>query len=172
MITKAKKQDIVKNLEDQFERQKVVIFTDYRGINVSKVTNMRRELRKLGAEFKIAKKTFLRIALKKIGVDYDPKELDGQVGVVFGFEDQVAPARALAKFAKENKTFKILKGILGGKLYEGKGMADLAKLPAREQLLAMVVGTLNAPIQGLHTILQGNMRNLAVVLHRISQAKQ
>ena len=172
MITKAKKQDIVKNLEDQFQRQTVVNFTDYRGINVSKLTTLRRELRKLGAEFKIAKKTFLRIALKKIGVDYDPKWLDGQIGVVFGFEDQVAPAKTLAKFAKENKTFKILKGILGGKLYEGKGMADLAKLPTREQLLAMVVGTLIAPIQGLHTVLQGNMRNLAVVLHKISKAKQ
>ncbi|MDO8600475.1 MAG: 50S ribosomal protein L10 [bacterium] len=169
MLTKSKKQEIVKELTDKFEKQKSVIFTDFRGIGVNKLMTLRREMRKLGAEFKVAKKTFLRIALKSIGVEYDPKELEGEIGVIFGYEDQVGPAKAAAKFGKENETFKVLKGLLDGKLIEGKEVLALAKLPSREQLLGKLVWVLNSPIQGFYNVLQGNLRNLVVVLSKIKK---
>lgn len=168
MLSKSKKEEIVKELSDKFQKQKSVIFIDFRGIGVNKLMTLRREMRKLGAEFRVAKKTFLRLAMKSIGVEYDPKELDGEIGVIFGYEDQVAPAKATAKFAKENETFKILRGLLDGKLLEGKEVLALAKLPSREQLLAKLVGILNSPVQGLHNVLQGNLRNFVVVLSKIS----
>ncbi|MDO8664895.1 MAG: 50S ribosomal protein L10 [Candidatus Liptonbacteria bacterium] len=169
MLSKTKKQEIVKELTDKFQKQKSVIFTDFRGIGVNKLMALRREMRKLGAEFKVAKKTFLRIALKSVGVEYDPKELEGEIGVIFGYEDQVAPAKAAAKFGKENETFKVLKGLLDGKLIEGKEVLALAKLPSHEQLLGKLVWVLNSPIQGFYNVLQGNLRNLVVVLSKIKK---
>ncbi|MDO8664538.1 MAG: 50S ribosomal protein L10 [Candidatus Liptonbacteria bacterium] len=171
MITRTQKEKIIKELTDKFQKQKSVIFTDFRGIGVNKLMALRREMRKLGAEFKVAKKTFLRIALKSIGVEYDPKELEGEIGVIFGYEDQVAPAKAAAKFGKENETFKVLKGLLDGKLIEGKEVLALAKLPSREQLLGKLVWVLNSPVQGFYNVLQGNLRNLVVVLQKIKDNK-
>lgn len=172
MLSKQKKQEIVKELSDKFQKQKSAIFTDFRGIGVNKLMLLRREMKKLGAEFRVAKKTFLRLALQSIGVAYDPKELEGEIGVIFGYEDQIAPAKAAVKFSKENETFKVLSGLLGGKLLESKEVLAFAKLPSREQLLAKLVGALIAPMQGFHNVLQGNLRNLVVVLHKIKDNKK
>src|SRR3989338_7452095 len=167
-LTREKKSKIVEELTEMFKKQKIAVFSDFRGVGVSKLTALRREMKKTGAEFRVAKKTFLRIALKVIGIDYDPKELEGEIGVILGYEDQIAPVKSAVKFGKENKTFKILKGILDGKFLEGKDVLALAKLPSREQLLAKLVWTLNSPIQGFHNVLNANLKNLVVVLNKIN----
>lgn len=174
MLTKTKKQTIIKDLTDKFRRQKIAVFTDFRGINVAKLTALRREIKKAGAELKVAKKTFLRLALKAVGLDYDPKELEGEIGVVFGYEDQIAPVKSLAKFIKEkeNKTFRILKGLMEGKWFSGEETMGLAKLPGREQLLGKLAWVLNYPMQGFHNVLQANLKNLVVVLSKINENKK
>lgn len=172
MLTRREKEEVVGELTDRFKRQRVSIFADFRGISVAKLGALRRELKKLGAEFKVAKKTLLKRAIEASGAGgIEPKGLQGEIGVIFGYEDQVAPAKAAAKFAKENQTFKVLKGILAGKVLEAKEVLALAKLPAREQLLAQLVYALNGPIQGLANVLQGNLRNLVVVLNRVKDKK-
>lgn len=170
-LTKEKKSKIVEELAERFKKQKIALFSDFRGVGVSKLTALRREMKKAGAEFRVSKKTFLRIALKAVGIDYDPKILEGEIGVIFGYEDQISPVKTAAKFSKENKTFKILKGILDGKFFEGKEVLLLAKLPSRDQLLAKLVWVLNSPIQGFHNVLQGNLKNLVVVLNKIKDKK-
>lgn len=170
-LTREKKSKIVEELTEMFKKQKIAVFSDFRGVGVSKLTLLRREMKKAGAEFRVAKKTFLRIALKAVEIDYDPKTLEGEIGVIFGYEDQITPVKSAVKFGKENKTFKILKGILDGKFLEGKEILMLAKLPSREQLLAKLVWVLNSPIQGFHNVLQGNLRNLVVVLNKIRDKK-
>lgn len=171
MITKQKKQEIVAELVDKFQKQKSVIFTDFRGIGVNKLMTIRRSLKKVGAEFKVARKTFLRLALKKISIDYDPKELNGEIGVIFSYDDPVTPAKTAVSFRKENPTFKLLKGILNGKLITAEEAIALAKLPSREQLLGKLVFALNAPIQGFHNVLQANIKNLVVVINKIRGIK-
>ena len=99
------------------------------------------------------------------------EELRGEVGIIFGYEDQAAPAKAASKFAKENKSFRILKGFLGGKLIEAPEVMALARLPSREELLAELARALNSPIQSLVNALQGNIRNLVVVLSRVKDKK-
>ena len=170
-LTREKKTKIVEELAGRFKKQKIAIFTDFLGVNVTKLTTLRREMKKAGAEFKVAKKTFLRIALKAIGIEYDPKTLEGEIGVIFGYEDQIGPVKTAAKFSKENTTFTVLKGILDGKFLEGREVLTLAKLPGREQLLAQLAWVLNSPIQGFHTVLHGNLRNLVVVLNKIKEKK-
>ncbi|MEK9166258.1 MAG: 50S ribosomal protein L10 [Patescibacteria group bacterium] len=172
MLTKSEKREVVEGLIDRFRRQRVSIFADFHGISVAKLSALRRELKKLGAEFKVAKKTLLKRALEASGAGgIEPKELAGEIGVIFGYEDQIAPAKAAAKFAKGNETFKVLKGILAGKVLEAKEVLALAKLPSREQLLTQLAYALHGPIQGLAMVLQGNIRNLVVVLHKINEQK-
>lgn len=171
MITKQKKQEIVAELIDKFQKQKSVIFTDFRGVGVNKLMAIRRAIKKTGAEFKVARKTFLRLALKKIGIEYDPKELDGEIGVIFSYDDPVTPAKTAVSFRKENPTFKLLKGILNGKLITAEETIALAKLPSREQLLGKLVFTLNAPIQNFYNVLQANIKNLVVVITKIKENK-
>ena len=171
MLTKSEKIEVVAGLRERFGRQRVSVFTDIRGISVAKLSGLRRELRKIGAEFKVAKKTLLARALDAVGIAIAPKELAGEIGVIFGYEDQVAPAKAAAKFAKENETFKVLKGILAGKIIEATEVLALAKLPSRADLLGRLAYVLNAPLRSLANVLQGNMRNLVVVLNQIKSKR-
>lgn len=171
MITKAQKGEIVTELTDKFKRQKIAIFSDFTGVSVAKSQMLRRLLRKEDAEYKVAKKTLFDRALVEAGATASTKGMKGEVGIAFGYGDAVAPAKVLAKFAKEIETFKILGGLLDGKLLSDKQVTALAKLPSREILLAQVVGALSAPLRGLASVLQGNIRNLAFVLTQVKEKK-
>jgi large subunit ribosomal protein L10 len=173
MITKAQKGEIVAELAEKFKRQKIVIFSDFSGVSVEKSQALRRLLKKEDAEYKVAKKTpFDRaLAMVETNAGATTKEMKGEIGVAFGYGDQVAPARILLKFAKEVKTFQILAGLLDGKLLSGKQVMALARLPSREVLLAQVAAVLAAPLRGLASVLQGNIRNLAFVLNQVKDKK-
>ena len=171
MLTKSQKSKIVEELADKFGKQKIAIFSDFHGINVVKARDLRRALKKDYAEYKVAKKTLIDRAIVEQGLQFSAKELQGEVGVAFGYGDQVAPAKALVKFSKENETFKILGGIMEGRILSIKDIVALAKLPSREILLAQVVGAFQAPLRGLATVLQANIRNLATVLNKIKEKK-
>jgi|SRR3989338_2615681 len=169
MLTKAQKAKIVDELTERFRKQKIALFSDFRGVSVGKAQMLRRALKKDAGEYKIAKKTLLNRALKNAGMeDVNTKKMEGEIGVAFGYGDEVAPARVLYKFSRENETFKIVGGVLAGKILGEKDIITIAKLPSREVLIAQVVGTLQAPIRGLATVLSGNMRNLVVVLNKIA----
>ncbi len=173
MITKKQKTEIIEDLVEKFKRQKIAIFSDFQGVSVTKFATLRRALKKTNAEFKVAKKTLFDRALNEAGMDsVHAKDLKGEIGVTFGYEDQVEPAKTLIKFARENETFKVLAALLGGKALNDKQVIALAKLPAREVLLAQLVGALQSPMRGLAVVLQGNTRNLVVVLNKIKENKQ
>ncbi len=169
MLSRDQKSKLITELAERFGRQRISIFADIRGLSVMKLAQFRRELKKIGAELKVIKKTLLKRALDAVGVAIEPKALDGEIGVIFGYEDQIAAAKAASKFAKDNETFKFLKGILEGKILEASSVLALAKLPPREQLLAQLAGALNSTIQGLVNVLQGNIKNLVVVLSKIKK---
>lgn len=169
MLSREEKAKRVEGLKERFGRQRISIFTDIRGIPVAGLMAFRRELKKIGAELKVIKKTLLGRALEAAEIGIEPKQLDGEVAVVFGYEDQVSPAKAAARFAKENASFKLLKGFLEGRVLEAGEVVALARLPSREVLLGQLARTLNAPIQRLANVLEGSIRNLVVVLSRIKQ---
>ncbi len=175
MLRRTDKEKIVEELSGRFRSSAISIFTDIRGISVAKLSQFRRELKKLGAEFKVTKKTLLKRALEAAGAaprGIEPKTLAGEIGVVFGYEDPVAPVKTAAKFSKENETFKVLKGLFGERVLEARDVLVLAKLPSRIELLAQLAYAMNAPIQGLATVLAGNIRNLVVVINKIAVSKK
>ena len=171
MLTKSQKETIVGELTELFKRQKISFFTDFQGISVSKLQTLRRALKKENAEFKVAKKTLFDRALEQAGVKFKSKELNGELGVAFGYGDQVAPAKTLVKFSKDHETFKVLAGVLAGRILSTKEIVALAKLPSREILLTQLVGAMQAPIRGLAVVLQANIRGLAIALNKVKEQK-
>lgn len=171
MLTKVEKQAVVEALAERFGRQKTAIFSDFGGVSVAKISTLRRLLKKSDAEYKVTKKTLFDRALEAAGLGVKTKDLKGEIGVAFGYGDEIAPAKILAKFGKENETFRILGGILSGRILGDKEVLALARLPGREQLLGQLAGVLVSPLRGLAVVLQGNMRNLAVVLSKVKSLK-
>lgn len=171
MLTKARKKEIVSELKEKLQRQKIVIFSDFRGISVAKLQTLRRILKKDNAEYKVARKTMLARALADADLEINVKELEGELGVVFGYGDEIIPAKSLLKFSKTNETFKVLGGILNKTILNSKEIITLAKLPGKEMLVAQLLWVLQGPMRGLVTVLGGNIKNLAIVLNKIKDTK-
>lgn len=171
MITKQQKKEFVKEIADKFKRQKIAVFTSFHGVSVAKLHQLRRQLRKGGAEYKVARKTLIDRAADEAEMPIKTKELKGQIGIMFGYTDEAGITKVLIKFRKENETFKILGGVLGGKTLSEKDIAAFSRLPSREVLLAQVVGALQGPMRGLVIVLNGNLRKLVVVLNKIKDSK-
>src|SRR3989338_5528868 len=171
MLNRAQKVKIVEDLVEKLKRQKIAIFSDFTGISVGKFQTLRRLLKKDQAEYKITKKTLFDRALEQAETSFKTQELQGEIGVAFGYEDEVMPAKTLFKFSKENETFKILGGILGNRILNDKEVVAFAKLPGKEILIGQLLGVLQSPLRGLVSVLGGNMRNLVVVLNKIKESR-
>lgn len=171
MITKKQKEEIIGELTKKFAEEKIAIFSRVHGVSVARLSEFRRELKKIGAELKIAKKTLMQRALDAANIPADVRKLEGEVGVIFGYENPVDPAKLAQKFQKGNETFKILSGTLGIKLLSKEQVLALAKLPQRIELLSQLAGVLAAPMRNLMNVLTGNQRNLVVVLQKIINNK-
>jgi len=167
MLTRDQKSKIIQDLTKKIQVSKSLVFSDYTGTTVGKMKKLRDELRKTGASYKITKKKLIEIALKEADISIDVKSMQGQIGIALGGEDETSAAKVLAKFSKENKNFKILSGVLEKKEIAGKEVLALAALPSKEEMLAKLVRTINAPVSGFVNALAGNIRNLVGVLKAI-----
>jgi len=171
-ITKAKKEEILVELKDKISRQKSIVLVGIAGLKVKDLSSLRQQLRANGSELKVVKKTLAEKALKEHKLDFDKKSFKTEVGFVFGFEDEILPAKTIYKFAKKNESLQILGGFLEGLYKDGKEVMILAQLPGRQELLAKMVGSLSSPISGFVNVLQGNIKGLVLALNAISKNKQ
>ncbi len=167
--TKKQKEELISDLSEKLGKAKAALFADYTGLTVAQITSLRNELRKENISAKVAKKTLIDLALKKAGLAEAAKKMPGQVILITGENDEVAPAKISYKFSRKNDKLKILGGLLNGNFIDLAGVMALAKLPSREQLLASVVGTIAAPLSGLVGVLQGNLRGFVRVLSQIKK---
>ncbi len=168
-IKRQKKEEILRELDEKLANFKSAVFVNYAGVNVAGLGKLRGELRKEGINLKIAKKTLLNIAFKKHNLDVQVKSLAGQVALVLGYQDEVTPAKIVYKFVKELENLKILAGFLGKEFIGADRVEALAKLPSYEELLAKMVGSMQAPISGFVNVMAGNIRGLVQVLSAISK---
>jgi large subunit ribosomal protein L10 len=171
MQTREQKEKLVKELVEKIENSKSIVFADFKGVKVKDLTLLKKEMRKEGVEFKVAKKKLIDIALEKEGIGAKTKEMEGQVAISISSQDEVAPAKIIQKFAKTNENLKVLGGVLGKKAMSIEEVKALAKLPSKEELLGTLVGTIKAPISGFVNVLSGNLRGLVQVLKGISELK-
>lgn len=166
--TRQAKEELKDSLSQKIKDQTVLIFARAKGLAVAKQQSLRRLLKSESAEYKIAKKTILRRALGEAGLPFPSEAEKGEVSVIFGYGDEVAPAKVLAKFRKENpETFSFLGGVLGGRLFSSAEVMALAKLPGKQELIGQLAWVMSAPFRGLMTVLNGNQRKLVAALSQI-----
>lgn len=172
MVTRREKETALSELEEKFRKAQSAILADFQGLAVAEITNFRKMAREAGVEFKVVKNTLASIATKRVGIEGLDRFFEGPTGVAFGYEDPVAPAKVIDTFSKTGRREIPFKGgYIPGKLLGPDEVKALALLPGRKELLARVVGTLEAPIAGFHRVLAANLRGLAIALGRIAEKK-
>lgn len=172
MLTKNQKIELVKELTEKIKGAKPTVFVDYKGLQVKESTQLKKNLREVGAQYIVVRKTLLDIALKGAGIEgANIKGMEGQIAISLSNTDEVSAAKTIDTFAKTNQNVKMLGGTLGQQVMNAQEVKALAKVPSKEQLLGQLVGTLNAPISGFVNVLAGNLRGLVQVLNAVKEQK-
>ncbi|MBI1967446.1 MAG: 50S ribosomal protein L10 [Gemmatimonadetes bacterium] len=153
--TKAQKQEAVTALASQLKRSPTIYVTDFTGLNVARITELRRRLRAAGVEYVVVKNTLALRALGEAAVAGLEPHLAGPTALVLGGADPVAPAKVLADFVKEHEKPAIKIGLVDGKMVTADQVTQLAALPSKPELLAQLGGTLRAPMAGFVGALDG-----------------
>ncbi|MFJ7649668.1 50S ribosomal protein L10 [Lysinibacillus sp. NPDC097279] len=155
------KQSQVQEITEKFQGAASVVVVDYRGLNVAQVTELRKQLREAGVEFKVYKNTLTRRAAEAAGVEGINEVLTGPNAIAFSSEDVVAPAKIINEFAKKNEALEIKAGIIEGTISSVEDVKALAELPSREGLLSMLLSVLQAPV-----------RNFALATKAVAEQKE
>lgn len=152
--TKAQKTAVLENLNDKISRMKSAVMFNYAGIEVKEIDKLRNKCREEGVDYLVAKKTLLKKALSDKGLaSVTENEFNGEIATVFSYEDEIAPARIVASFAKGNDKVKFAGGIFEGNFIDIAKVSELSKIPSRKELLAKVAGCLSNPISGLARVI-------------------
>lgn len=168
-LTKDQKKSRIKELEDKLKKQKSVVFVSIDRVKNKDLIVLRGRLREESADLIISKKTLTKIAFDNQKIDFDKKNLDGQFGVIFGYENEISPAKLAYEFSKENNNFNILGGLLENSFINKEKVMSLAILPSKEILYSQVLNIFNAPLTGFLNVCNGNIKNLVRVLSQIKK---
>ena len=169
-----KREDKARVIDELTEKLKSnsVVLVDYKGINVAQSDRLRARSRDSGIEFVVAKNTLAQIAADRAGVEGLSELLVGPTAIAFS-EDPIAGAKLMDEFSNEIDAFELKGGLLdGGRVVDADAVTRLSRLPGREQLIAQVVGGIQSPLAGLVNVLNGTIRNLAVVLNQVAEQKR
>ena len=158
---------VVDEVKERFERADAALLTEYRGLNVKALADLRRQLRPAGAEYKIYKNTLVRFAAQEAGAEALVELLSGPTAITFVHGDAAAAAKTLRDYARTNPTLVVKGGLLGTKVLTAADVAALADLPPREVVLARLAGALQAPLVKLAGLLQALPRNFAYGLQAL-----
>jgi large subunit ribosomal protein L10 len=170
--TRAQKEKSLEELADKLKSFKSLVFADYKGLKVKEAAEIKRLCKKQNVKYLVAKKTLIHLALEKAGYkDIDVKGLQGNIAIVIGLEDEVAPAKIIANFAKDHQALKLLGGIMESKFIDFNQVTALSKIPSKVELLSQLVRSLNSPVSGFVNVLAANIRGLLTVLNGIKEAK-
>ena len=165
--TKAQKQEVVTGLVDRLRRAPTLYVTDFTGLNVARITELRRRLRAAGVEYVVVKNTLARRALGEARVAGLEQHLDGPTALVLAGADPVAAAKVLADFAKEHEKPKIRVGLVEGRTVAPEQVKLLAALPSKPELFAQLGGTLQAPLAGFVGALNGLLHMMVGALEAL-----
>ncbi|MBS0012556.1 MAG: 50S ribosomal protein L10 [Desulfobacterales bacterium] len=172
MLTLSQKQELVSALHEKFEQKKILVLVDYKGLNVTKINDLRSKLRQAGIEFKVVKNTLLIRAAEQTDVELLRQQFEGPSAVAMSYDDPVAPAKVLCEFAKDNDKLEIKAGVMDGSVLDVEGIKRLSELPSRDVLLATVLGTMNAVPTGLVRALNNVPERLVYALKAINDQKE
>ena len=155
-LTKQQKTKQIDSIKEKVSQQKSVVFVDFAKVSSKDLFSLRKSLKEAGCNLKIAKKTLARIAFGQSNISFWNKikaSVPGQMAIVFGIEDEIAPARISNKFAKAHENFKILGGIFENRFIAKEKVLELAQIPPRDELLGRLVGSIYSPVSSFVRVL-------------------
>lgn len=162
----------VEIITDKLKRAKSVVFTDYKGLNMTQLSELRDKLRDLDAQFIVTKNSILERAIKSANLTQPADDvLGGPTATLFAYDDEISPIKALAKIFQDASIGKIKAGFLGDELIDASKVQQLSILPTKDELRGKAVGALVAPLHGIVGVLQANLRNLVYALDQIKIMK-
>ena len=148
------KKPVIEEISEIVKDAQGVVLVDYRGLTVEQDTNLRRQLREAGITYKVYKNTMMNFAFKGTDLEVLAPLLEGPSAIAVSKEDATAPARVIVKFAKEAPKLELKAGVIEGVLYDAKGIADVAKIPSREELLSRLLGSLQSPVANFARVIK------------------
>lgn len=171
-VSKSKKAEIVQELGDKLARSAAVVFAENKGLTVNEFQILRRKLRAAGAEAKVAKKTLVKVAARANKMpEISDDILTGPAFVAFSYQDQVAAAKVIQNFSKDNEKIVLLGGIMDGALLSKAAVQELATLPSREELLAKFIGLVQSPLSSFAGLFSGTMSKFARATSEYAKSK-
>ncbi len=171
-MERSEKAAVIEALKQKADSASIAVVTDFKGLKVEELTQLRVKLRESSVEYQVVKNTLARIAFTDGKHDVLKDKLKENCAVAFGFDDPVAAAKVLTGYAKENKKFQIRYGSLEGKFLESAGLQELSKLPGRTELLSSVLGTMNAVPTNFVCLFANLLRNFLYALTAIKDQKE
>ena len=178
--TRAQKEELVVKLKEKLEKSKALVFADYKGLTMSQLSNLRDKLKDQQAEFSITKNTLLERALQttdyrlpttEAGSQKTKDIFQGPTATLFAYDDEISPIKTLVKAFKDFSIGKVKMGYLGKESLTQEKIIQLSTLPSKDELRGKVVGVLVAPLTGMLTVLNGNLRGLVYALDQIRKSK-
>lgn len=172
-VTRAQKEAQLTELKEKMAKAQSMMFAQYIGLTVSEAGELRQKLREANAEMKVAKKTLMRLATKDAGLpEIVEKNLEGPVACIFSFSDPLSGAQVAFKFAKDHAQVKLIGGIYNGKLLTKEDAVEMAKMPGREQLLAMFAAMLQSPLVSFASMCSSPLTGMARGLSELAKKKE
>lgn len=168
-LTREEKQRLIEDYVENLQKSQASIITDYRGLTVSGITRLRRELREMGCRYTVTKNTLLRRALDQAEISLPKEYLQGPTAIAFCLEDPVAPAKVLNRLAETSDVLSIRGGYMDARTLDSKAISALASLPPKEVLLAQLLGAVQGPAATLVGLLNAPLRDLIGILQARSE---
>ena len=166
------KKNVVSDLKERLSSAKVVIVTDYKGLDVTTMNRLRRQLREISCEYQVVKNTLLNRASEETNVALIQDIFNGPNAVALSYEDPVAPAKVLMDFAKENEKLEIKMGVMDGRVLDLNDIKALSALPSREVLLGQLLSAFNWVAASFVRVLSGVPQQFLNVLQAIKEQKE
>ena len=171
-MNRSDKETIVAEVAERASRATAMYFADFSGLTVGEATELRREFRKAGVEYRVVKNTLAKKALERVtGYDRVFDKLVGPTGIAFSYDDAVAPAKIIKKFSDKSGKLKLKVAVLEKQVFDGSQLDELSKLPTRAELMAGVLGSIQAPMSGIVGVLGAVARDLVNVIDAIEKKK-
>ncbi|HUJ13606.1 MAG TPA: 50S ribosomal protein L10 [Thermoanaerobaculia bacterium] len=171
MKTREQKSQEIAELTEEIGKASNAFLIDFKGITVPQVTELRKQVRDTKSGYVVVKNTLALIALKDSPIVQMRKQFTGPTAIAFNASDAVVLAKALTKFAKDVPAVQFKGAMLNGQVVPAEQIQTIANLPSREELVSKLLFILQSPMRGLATVLQANIRNLAVVIDQIGKQK-
>ena len=171
-MKREEKERIATEVAESVGRSHGMFFTDFGGLTVAQATELRREFRKMGVDYRVVKNTLIQKALERVtGYDRVYGKLVGPTGVAFSYDDPIAPAKVIQKFHEKHHKLSLKICVVEREVFDGSRLDQLAKMPSRKDLMASVLGSIQAPLAGVPTVINALLRDVVSVIGEIEKKK-